>query len=143
MRHAEAVWESSVSALTGEIPRGLPDHRTREARGYRAYVEAKRSALPALPVAANPLLREAALANLDLTRLRMDLERLRARRGPGARRAEERRLRSEIRKTRVQLLILERQLGTFAHSNGHTSPGLSPSELLAQELAEEDAGRDE
>jgi hypothetical protein len=127
-----------VRALRGGIPRALPSHKTREGWAYRRLIEATRSRLPSLPAAAAPMLREAALATLDLARLRGDLEVLRARRGPGVRRQEERRLRSEIRKTRVQMLLLDRRLDELASSgNGHAAePGPTPAEILDRELAE-------
>jgi hypothetical protein len=114
------------------LPRALPKHVGPEADAYREYLGGlvDRLGLP-LPVpryAVEPA-REAALAFLDLRRLRGDLESLRARTGGGVRRKEERKLRSEIRKTRVQLLLFERRLEALAGKNDRRPA--SGADLLA------------
>jgi hypothetical protein len=106
------------------LPRALERHDTPEGRAYlthlRAVVEQLGLSMP-LPAFLLPTLREVGLVMLDLRRLRCDLETLRARRGAGVRRQEERRLRSEIRKTRTQMMALERHLRGLAeqHGSGH------------------------
>jgi hypothetical protein len=104
-------------------PRALADHRSRDGYAYRQYCQAWLArAGGALPREALSTLREAGLVMLDLSRLRADLEGLRARRGGGVRRKEERRLRTELRKTRVQQVFLERRLESLMVANGHGDP---------------------
>lgn len=104
-------------------PRALPEHRSRDGYAYRRYCQ--HWLARALPPEALPTLREAGLANLDLARLRGDLEQLGARTGGGVRRKEARRLRAEIRKARIQLVLLERRLEKLASRNGHRTPTLA------------------
>jgi hypothetical protein len=131
-----------MSGLARGVPRALLDHRSREGWVYRRYCQATVARLGPLPAAAMPTLKEAALATLDLARLRSELEALRARRGGGVRRKQERALRSEIRKTRVQLVLLERRIEQFA-GLGSARHGLEPAgadlveRLLAMPTAEQ------
>jgi len=133
--------EADMSAVTrsqrlmkhGE-PRALPEHRNREGYAYRIYCQRWLARVNgAMAPTTLSVLREAALTALDLGRLRTELEALRARRGAGVRRKEERRLRSEIRKTRIQLLLFERRLEAEAKGNGHHPPTIA--ELVAQRRA--------
>jgi hypothetical protein len=96
------------------IPRAFKNHKNPDGFAYRAYVVALKKRLPGLPTHAAPTLREAGLTVVDLTRARAELEELRARRGPGKRKGQERRVRAEQRKLRVQLLMLERRLEDLA-----------------------------
>ena len=99
------------------LPRVLRNHSSPEGAAASEYlhglVERYGIALPPPRALMEPI-REAGLAFVDLRRLRADLEGLRARTGGGVRRKEERKLRSEIRKTRVQLLLFERRLEALA-----------------------------
>jgi hypothetical protein len=111
-------------------PRALPEHRGRDGYAYRQYCRAWLArAGGSLPPEALFTLREAGLVMLDLSRLRGELEALRARRGGGVRKREERRVRAEIRKTRVQQVFLERRLEALAGQNGQSA---DPLDALAR-----------
>lgn len=125
----EAVEKSPVPRirgrhrLTASLPRRFADHRRYAARKYRETVLAYRQRFPNLGSSADYILAETGLAVLDLQRLRDALELLEAREGKGRRPKETRRLRGEIRKTRVQLLLLERRLEHLASSKRAQRPG--------------------
>ncbi len=87
-----------MRALVGAIPRCYRDHRSKVALDYRTLVEAKLERLGQLPKDASPVLRD-----------------VRGMKQP--RKAELRRLQSESRKLRVQLLMLERRLDEMAAAN--------------------------
>ena len=137
-----------MSALKGGVPRGFKNQKGPDAYLYRSHVLGLLAHLPALPAAARPTLRECGLAAVDLARLRRELEELRARRGPGVRRGQEKRLRSEIRKTRVQLMLLERRLEEMAgrgrRGRAEVETPTDVDELLRQvgEAARSEAGSD-
>lgn len=117
--------------LSASLPRRFVDHRRYVARKYREIILAYRERYPTLPPSASYILEETALAVLDLRRLRDAIEVLESREAKGRRPRETRRLRSETRKSRVQLLLLERRLEALALSgNGHAAPA-TPDELLA------------
>jgi len=102
---AYAPWSRALLADTG-LPRALRRHDTPEGIAYRRYLDGlldRFGVSRPLPKALVNPLREAGIATLELRRLQADLEGLRERRGGGVRRQEERRLRGEIRKTRVQV----------------------------------------
>lgn len=91
------------------IPRGLPDHRTREGRTYRGYVRAKRERLD-LPADAMPTLKAAGLIVVELDRLAADLEDARTRH----RRRDQNRIRRQMVTLRTQLVRLEERLELIA-----------------------------
>jgi hypothetical protein len=118
-----------MRALRGGIPRAYANHKTPQGWAYSAYARAKLARLGPLPRDAMPTLREAARVAIELELLGHRQDALRAMRRP--RRAELRRLGSEARKMRVQLLLLERRLEEVAaNGNGHAK-ALSPADLLA------------
>ena len=86
---------------------------------YGSYARAKLARLGSLPPDVMPTLREAGRLAIDLDLLGRRLDVAQAMKRP--RRAELRRLRAEARKTRGQLLALERRLEEVAgdHRNGH------------------------
>jgi len=101
------------------LPRVLPKHLGPEADAYREYVLGllDRLGVPLpLPRGLVQPVREAGSAHLDLWRLRQALEALEARCGAGSRPKEERRLRGEIRKTRIQVKWLEHEARVAAKS---------------------------
>jgi len=104
-----------VRALVGRIPRCYKDHRSRVALDYRALVEAKLERLGQLPKDARVVLREWGRVSMYLDLIGQRLDAVRTMKQP--RRAEVQRLRSESRKLRVQLLMLERRLDELALSN--------------------------
>jgi hypothetical protein len=104
-----------MNALQGRIPRVYKDHRTKVALQYREYVEAKMERLGQLPKDARPVLREWGRVAVELDLIGQRLDTVRGFAKP--RRAEVQRLRSESRKLRVQLLMLERRLDELALSN--------------------------
>jgi hypothetical protein len=112
-----------VRALVGAIPRAYRDHRTLVARNYREIVAAKLARLGTLPRDSWPTLREWGRVSMELEQLGERLDAMRALKQP--RRVEVRRLQSESRKLRVQLLMLERRLDDMAAA----SP--APHEALA------------
>ncbi len=101
-----------MNALAGRIPRCYRDHRTLVARNYREIVEAKLERLGTLPRDARPVLREWGRVSMELEQLGERLDAMRALKQP--RREQVRRLQSESRKLRVQLLMLERRLDDMA-----------------------------
>jgi len=116
-----------MRALAGAIPRGYRDHRTLIARSYREIIEAKLQRLGTLPADARVVLREWGRVSMDLDLLGQRLDAVRSMKQP--RRAELQRLRSESRKLRVQLLMLERRLDELA--------AMTPAHPdLAKQLAE-------
>src|SRR5258708_5880432 len=101
-----------MRALVGAIPRAYKDHRTLVARNYREIIEAKLARLGTLPADARPVLREWGRLACELELLGERLDAMRAMKQP--RKAELRRLQSESRKCRVQLLMYERRLDELA-----------------------------
>jgi hypothetical protein len=101
-----------MNALAGRIPRVYKDHRTKVALQYREYVEAKIQRLGTLPADAKPVLREWGRLACELDLLGQRLDAMRSLKQP--RRTELRRLQSESRKCRVQLLMYERRLDELA-----------------------------
>jgi hypothetical protein len=107
-----------MRALVGAIPRCYRDHRSKVALDYRTLVEAKLERLGQLPKDASPVLREWGRVSMDLGLIGQRLDAVRGMKQP--RKAELRRLQSESRKLRVQLLMLERRLDEMAAANpGH------------------------
>ncbi len=117
-----------MRALRGGIPRAFKNQRSPKGYAYRAYCQAKLQRLGALPWDARPLLREAGRIVVELEALGWRRDELLAwRRAP---KAELRRLGSEARKLRVQLLLLEARLDAIAAGGrGAHAPG-SPEALL-------------
>lgn len=130
-RHARGRHEDVRVLSRSGLPRVLPKHLGPEADAIREYLGGlldRAGLTPPLPRAILSPLREAGLAFVDLRRLRADLESLRARRGGGVRKKEERKLRGEIRKTRIQVLLQEREVQRIAKT---ARPTLSLAERLA------------
>jgi hypothetical protein len=101
-----------VKALAGRIPRCFANHQTPEGAAYREVVRAKLERLGTLPKDARPVLREWGRLAVELDRLGQRLDYVRSMKQP--RKAELRRLQSESRKCRVQLLMYERRLDELA-----------------------------
>jgi hypothetical protein len=99
-----------MSALKGQIPRGIADHRTKDGRAYTRHVRALLSRLGSLPADARPTLREAGRCALELERLGLSLDEAVARR----RRRDASRCRRQLVTLRSQLLTLERRLEELA-----------------------------
>jgi hypothetical protein len=95
-------------------------------QAYRDYTLSTLARMGPLPRSAMPILREAGRLTVELDRLATAKEAALSSKRP--RRAEIRRLGAETRKSRVQLLMLERRLEEVAgERNGHT-----PDELLGR-----------
>ena len=101
-----------MNALPTRIPRAFANHRTKVGAAYRLIVQAKLARLGTLPADARPVLREWGRLACELELLGERLDAVRALKQP--RRAELRRLQSESRKCRVQLLMYERRLDELA-----------------------------
>ncbi len=107
-----------MKGLAGRIPRAFRNHQTPEGYRYREAVVAKLARLGPLPADARPVLKEWGRVVVELELLGHRLEAVRAMQRP--RRIELRRLGSEARKLRVQLLMYERRLDELAPAhNGH------------------------
>ena len=112
------------TAASTPLPRGYDDQRSRDARSFTGYVagQVQRHG-GVLPLAAMAMLREAGRASVELDRLHARREAIL---DQPRRKAEARRLASDIRKTRVQLILLERRIEEVAaqqprspHATGH------------------------
>jgi len=125
-----------VRALAGRIPRAFKSHKTPEGWAYGRYLRAKLQRLPNLPPDARPLLREAGRITIDLMKLGQRRDEIQSTKQP--RQAALRRLGSESRKLRVQLLLIEKRLEEMAASNGHASSP-TPADLLATLREDDDA----
>jgi len=108
-----------VKALAGGIPRAFANHQTTEGAAYREVVRAKLERLGTLPKDARPVLREWGRIAVELDLLGRRLDAQRALKRP--RKLELRRLGSESRKLRIQMLLMERRLDDLAaaRGNGH------------------------
>ncbi len=99
-----------LRAPAGVIPRAFRDHRSADAKRYRAYCLAILAQHGPLPAVALPTLREAGRTAVELEALGGDLERARARN----RRAEASRARRAQFALREQLQRLERRIEELA-----------------------------
>jgi hypothetical protein len=111
-----------VRALSGRIPRGLKDHRSAAGVAYVSYLRALCERWGPFDAVARPTLREAGLTELDLRRCHEQLQVLRAK--PNRKR-ETRRLERDVRRLRVQLVVLERRLQELAQSRRSLAQALS------------------
>lgn len=108
--------------LTGGVPRGFRDGRSREARAYRAYVlsTAGRFGWTDIPAGARTLLREAGRIVVELERLGFALDAARTVR-------DRNRAYRQQRVLRTQLLGFESRLEQLATTHGRA---VSPADYL-------------
>lgn len=127
-----------MDALTGRIPRALPNHKTPEGYEYGRYLRGILARLGPMPKDARPILREAGLTMIDLMRCRQELETARARN----RRKDIRRCQRELAQLRYTLMHLERRLEARV---GKTEEGTMPDfqQLLAAQAAQMRDGADD
>jgi hypothetical protein len=100
-----------MRALRGSIPRAFANHRGRKGYEYGRHVRAKLARLGALPIDAEPVLREWGLLVVDLS-------------PAGDLTKRERRL------ARKQLIALERRLEAMARGSGDGRNGHRPPSRL-------------
>lgn len=99
-----------MKALKGSVPRAYKDHRRKEAKRYSEVVADLVERLKTVPKCARPLLREYGRLNLQLDFLNGEHDR-----ACGLRRlGEAKRLRNELKVSRILLLKIQRQIEHLA-----------------------------
>jgi hypothetical protein len=103
-----------LSSTKGVVPRAYPDHRRREARRYRDYVENIQQQWGPLSPVALEVAKEAGRITVELERLSVDLEAATARK----RRRDIGRIRRAQTTARAQRLHFERRIEELVATQG-------------------------